>query len=93
MPNFQLFGSPEQAKKLMAEDYQPIDLKGTPDDEIGHKKHLEMFDKMNNVLMLRRKVSKKLVSFLEAQLSYWIFWHIVKINIYNTWIVNSLVSP
>jgi predicted transposase/invertase (TIGR01784 family) len=39
-----LFGRPEQAKKLMTEDYRLVDLQSISDDEIETKKHLGMME-------------------------------------------------
>ncbi|HJD58254.1 MAG TPA: Rpn family recombination-promoting nuclease/putative transposase [Rickettsia endosymbiont of Ceroptres masudai] len=39
-----LFTKPEQAKKLMVQDYQLVDLQNQSDDEIAKKKHLGMME-------------------------------------------------
>ena len=39
-----LFTIPQQAKKLMTEDYKLIDLQSMPDDEIKKKQHLGMLE-------------------------------------------------
>ena len=39
-----LFTMPEQAKKLMTEDYKLVDLQSMPDDEIKKKQHLGMLE-------------------------------------------------
>ncbi|AWN81903.1 Rpn family recombination-promoting nuclease/putative transposase [Candidatus Cardinium hertigii] len=41
---WQLFSNPEQAQKLMGEEYQLIDLQSMSDDAILQKKHLAMFE-------------------------------------------------
>lgn len=41
---WQLFSNPLQAKKLMTEDYQLIDLQNTSDDTIVQKRHFGMFE-------------------------------------------------
>jgi len=39
-----LFIAPEQARKLMTEDYRLVDLQSMPDDEIKKKQHLGMLE-------------------------------------------------
>ncbi|MCC8417175.1 MAG: Rpn family recombination-promoting nuclease/putative transposase [Rickettsia endosymbiont of Bryobia graminum] len=41
---WELFTKPEQAKKLMVQDYQLVDLQNQSDDEIVKKKHLGMME-------------------------------------------------
>jgi predicted transposase/invertase (TIGR01784 family) len=43
---WELFADPVQAKKLMSEDYQLVDLQSMSDDEIIYKKHFGMMEYM-----------------------------------------------
>ncbi|WP_341757026.1 MULTISPECIES: Rpn family recombination-promoting nuclease/putative transposase [unclassified Candidatus Tisiphia] len=48
-----LFTNPEQAKKLMTEDYQLVDLQSMSDDEIVRKKHLGMMEYLMKHIHMR----------------------------------------
>lgn len=39
---WELFASPEEAKGLLANDYQLVDLQSMSDDEINYDKHLSI---------------------------------------------------
>ncbi len=53
-----LFTDSEQAKKLMTEDYQLVDLQSMSDDEIVQKKHLGM---MEYIIKVRPEKSIKVI--------------------------------
>ena len=42
MPAHSIFTKPEEAKKLLANDYQLVDLQAMSDDEINYDKHLSI---------------------------------------------------
>ncbi|RYE13858.1 MAG: transposase [Sphingobacteriaceae bacterium] len=66
---WQLFHNPELAKKLMADDYQLVDLQSMSDDEIKQKDHLGMIEFMMKHIHTRDMLklwAEFLTSFKEA---------------------------
>jgi predicted transposase/invertase (TIGR01784 family) len=61
---WELFADPVQAKKLMSEDYQLVDLQSMSDDEIIYKKHFGMMEYMLKHIH-QRDIIKLWENFLE----------------------------